>query len=97
VRDKPGSDYAMRFYGYDELSDNLILLAIFYRDNGALDKAVSALREAKELCKRHEIEFNGRDLLDDYLQEREECTAAEDHKRRVDRSRRQLKPRRTRP
>ena len=50
-------------YGYDNLSDRLDLLAVLYRDSGNLDKAISTLRESKQLCEEHGLKFDGEDIL----------------------------------
>lgn len=61
---------ALEDRGYDDLSDRLDLLATLYHDGGELDRAISLLRESEQLCKAHEIEFDGQDLLDEYLAEK---------------------------
>jgi tetratricopeptide (TPR) repeat protein len=62
--------------GYDDLSDRLDLLATLYHDRGDVDKAISLLRESKCLCESRGIEFDGGDLLDEYLAENESSQEA---------------------
>ena len=67
---------ALEGRGYDDLSDRLDLLAPLERDRGDLDKAISILHESKRLCDSHGIEFDGQDLLDEYLGEKEKSPEA---------------------
>ena len=60
---------ALKAYGWEDLSDRLDLLAILYHDSGALQKAIAALRESKQLCKSHGLKFDGGDILQEYLEE----------------------------
>lgn len=69
-RGTPGEDYALKGYGSADLSDRLDLLAVLYRDNGELGKAITTLRESRMICEKHGIEFDGADLLEEYLKER---------------------------
>jgi hypothetical protein len=64
------ADYVFRQYGYDDLRDELTVLAMLYHDCGNLDRALKALREAKRLCQQHALEFDAEDLLDEYLEEK---------------------------
>ncbi|HEX7449135.1 MAG TPA: hypothetical protein VF306_16395, partial [Pirellulales bacterium] len=57
--------------GYEDLSDRLDLLAGLYHDNGDLDRAINALQESKQLCEQQCLEFDGGDMLDEYLVESE--------------------------
>ena len=57
-------------YDYHDLSDQYDLLAILNHDASDFDRAIETLRESKRLCKKHRIEFDGQDILDDYLAER---------------------------
>jgi len=66
----PTEEYVLNGYGYDDLSDRLDLLAVLYHDNGDLDKAIATLHESKQLCHEHGIDFDGADLLRDYLEVR---------------------------
>jgi hypothetical protein len=72
----PGRDYALRQYGYDDLSDRLDLLATLYHDSDNLDRAISLLRESKELAEAHGVPFDGQDLLDGYLEEKRTVSRA---------------------
>jgi hypothetical protein len=67
---------ALEGRGYDDMSDRLDLLATLYHDHGDLDKAISILHESKRLCDSHGIEFDGQDLLDEYLAEKENSHVA---------------------
>jgi len=69
-RGTPAEEFILRCCGYDDLSDRLDLLAMLYHQNGDLDKAIRILEESKQLCKGHGIEFDGADLLSDYLTEK---------------------------
>ncbi|HMC64179.1 MAG TPA: hypothetical protein VKI65_04505 [Gemmataceae bacterium] len=69
-RNTPAEGYVLQQRGYDDLSDRLDLLAILYHDYGDLDKAIRTLEESQRLCKRHGIEFDGKDLLRDYRSEK---------------------------
>ncbi len=69
-RGTPSEAYALKDYGFADLSDRLDILAVLYRENGQLDKAIAALLQSKELCEAHGIPFDGEDLL-------EECRALE--------------------
>ncbi len=68
ARDTPAWDYAFRQYDYNDLSDRLDLLAILYADQGDLKRAVDTLKESKQFCRAHDIDFDGQDLLEEYLQ-----------------------------
>jgi len=59
-----------RLYGYDDLSDILDLLAVLYRDNGSVDKAISTLHESKRVCETHGLKFDGQDILRECLEEK---------------------------
>jgi tetratricopeptide (TPR) repeat protein len=68
-----GSPYeatALKDYGCDDLSDRLDLLAVLYHDNGDLDKAIKILQESKKLCQEYGSEFDGGDMLQDYIEEK---------------------------
>jgi hypothetical protein len=71
----PNEDYVLNGYGLDDLSDRLDLLAVLYHDNGELDKAIATLHESKHLCDEHDIEFDGDELLRDYLDEKRNAAA----------------------
>jgi hypothetical protein len=72
-RGKPYEHIALKGYGYDDLSDRLILLATLYHDSGALDKAIATLQEAKPLCEKHGIRFEGKGLLQEYQEEKQDA------------------------
>ncbi len=67
-----GADFAFGQYNHADLSDRLDLLAVLYHDNGNLDKAIKTLQESKQLCKKHGINFDGEDILQEYLFEKAE-------------------------
>jgi hypothetical protein len=69
-RNTPHEEDVLRLYGHDDLSDRLDLLATLYHDGGDLDKALNTLRESKELCKKHGIQFDGQDIQEEYLKEK---------------------------
>jgi hypothetical protein len=56
--------------GYADLSDRLDLLAVLYHDNGDTDKAMRTILESKRLCEKHGVEFDGEDILQEYLKEK---------------------------
>jgi len=66
----PNRESIFRLCDYSDLSDRYDLLAILYHDAGDLDRAIETLRESKRLCKKHRIEFDAQDILDDYLAEK---------------------------
>lgn len=65
------SDAILQGYDLADLSDRLDLLATLYHDSGQLDKAITTLRESKQLCHKAGIPFDGDDLLREYLEEKE--------------------------
>jgi hypothetical protein len=67
---KPYEEAALKGYGYDDWSDRLDLLAVLYHDSGDLDKAVAALQKSKKLCEAHGLEFDGEDVLLEYVEEK---------------------------
>ena len=69
ARKMPDPNVALKDYGYADLSDRLDLLATLYHDSGQLDKALALLHESKKLCEKHGVEFDGGDLLEEYLAE----------------------------
>ena len=75
-RGAPHEEVALRNYGYDDLSDRLDLLAVLYHDNGDLDKAIKTLQESRQLCQEHGLEFDGGDMLEDYIEEKRNCQQA---------------------
>jgi len=64
----PSEDFALRFYGPSDLSDRLDLLATLHCEVGDLEKAIATLRESRLLCEEHGVEFDGADLLSEYLE-----------------------------
>jgi hypothetical protein len=69
-RGTPQQKDIFRLYRYDDLSDRLDLLAVLYHDNGNLDKAICVLQESKQLCEKSGIKFDGRGILQEYLEEK---------------------------
>jgi hypothetical protein len=67
---KPYEGTALKGYGYDDWSDRLDLLAILYHDGGELDKAINILKKSKKLCEAHGTEFDGEDVLQEYVEEK---------------------------
>jgi hypothetical protein len=65
----PGERYVLDRYGYDDLSDRLDLLAVLYHEQGDREKAIRVLEKSRALCKRRGIDFDGEDLLQEYLAE----------------------------
>jgi hypothetical protein len=65
----PAADRHLVFiaYGYSDLSDRLVILASLYDAIGDTDRAMKILREAKALCSKHGIPFDGQDILDELL------------------------------
>lgn len=70
-RDLPNYHLATQGYDVGDLSDRYDLLAILYHDTGDLERAIQTLRTSKELCEREGIAFDGQDLLDDFLKEKQ--------------------------
>jgi hypothetical protein len=44
---------------------------VLYHDSGDLDKALATLRESKRICEEYGIKFDGDDLLQEYLEEKD--------------------------
>jgi len=55
------------------------LLAVLHHDAGNLEQALKVLRQSKLLCENHGIPFDGKDLLEDYLAEKD-STSPQPHK-----------------
>jgi len=72
----PGAAIVLKRYDPSDLGDRLDLLAILYHDAGELDRAISVLHESQRLCEEHGIRFDGKDLLRDYLAEKNWANAA---------------------
>jgi tetratricopeptide (TPR) repeat protein len=66
---------ATQGYGYGDLSDRLDLLAVLYHDSGNLEKAIRTLQESNQLCEKHGIPFDGKDILEEYLEESQSTAA----------------------
>jgi tetratricopeptide (TPR) repeat protein len=85
--DEPHRDLALKDYGLEDLSDRLDLLATLYHDSGHLDKALTILRESRQLCEDSGLTFDGEDLLREYLAEKETCCSRNlNHDRKDSRS-----------
>lgn len=69
-RGTPSEEFALQDYGPADLSDRLNLLALLYRENGELDKAIATLLESKQLCEEHGTRFDGEDILEECLEEK---------------------------
>ena len=67
----PDPKAVLKHYDYPDLSDRLDLLAILYHDTGDLEQALRVLRQSKLLCENHGIPFDGKNLLEDYLAEKD--------------------------
>lgn len=65
--DSAKNSLALEGRDHGDLSDRLDLLATLYYGVGDLDKAISLLRESKELCESHGSRFDGEDILEEYL------------------------------
>jgi tetratricopeptide (TPR) repeat protein len=70
----PHADSILKHYDYSDLSDRLDLLAILYHDVGNLEQALKVLRQSKLVCENHGIPFDGKDLLEDYVAEKEKAS-----------------------
>jgi hypothetical protein len=46
------------------------LLAGLHHQQGNLDRAIEILRQSAELCRKHKIEFDGKDMLLEYQSEK---------------------------
>jgi tetratricopeptide (TPR) repeat protein len=70
ARKAPDPEAVRKHYGYADLSDRLDLLATLYHASGNLDQAVGCLLESRQLCKKHGVKFDGKDILQEYLEEK---------------------------
>jgi hypothetical protein len=68
-RNTPKEKDIFGLYGMDDLSERLDLLAVLYHDSGNLDHAIRTLHESKRLCDEEGIEFDGDDILREFLEE----------------------------
>jgi hypothetical protein len=59
--------YVFSQYDYADLSERLDILAMLYHAIGSLDKSISTLEESRQLCQIHGIDFDGQDILQEYL------------------------------
>jgi hypothetical protein len=75
--DPQSKKFVLHCYDYSDLSDRLDLLAILYQDSGDLEKAILTLQGSKQLCKREGITFDGGDLLQEYVAEKQGDNEAE--------------------
>ena len=66
TRGTPNWHYALRQYGYGDVSDRLDLLAILHAERGDLRRAVATLRESRAYCQSHQVAFDGKSLLAEY-------------------------------
>jgi hypothetical protein len=73
---KPGWDYVLECYGYDDLSDRLDILASLYADHGDLDRAAEVIEESRRFCSAHGIPFDGEDVAQEIDQMRKASTPA---------------------
>jgi hypothetical protein len=64
----PTWKYVAKQYDFGDVSDRLDLLAILYDQIGEVNRAIAILRESKQYCASHQIEFDGQDLLDELLE-----------------------------
>jgi hypothetical protein len=60
---KLGEDYVLSQYGHADLRDEMGLLAGLYLEAGRVKEAVAVMREAKDYCRKHNLEFEDDDLL----------------------------------
>jgi hypothetical protein len=60
-------DWVCAGYDFSDLSDRLDLLAMLYDGIGQTQRAIRILRESKALCARHGIPFDGKELLEELL------------------------------
>jgi tetratricopeptide (TPR) repeat protein len=70
----PDPKAILKHYDYSDLRDRLDLLAILYHDAGNLEQALKVLRQSKALCEKQGIPFDGKNLLDDYLAEKDRAS-----------------------
>jgi len=65
TQNSPQKKSILKIYGYDDLSDRIDLLATLYHERGDLAKALTAVRESRDLCRRHGVPFDGQDILEE--------------------------------
>ena len=70
----PTQDFVLGQYGYQDLADNLGMLAILYHDSGDLGTAIRTLEGLKQTCVDHGLAFEGEGLLSEYLKEAANAT-----------------------
>jgi hypothetical protein len=69
-RKTPFEAVALKGYGPQDLADRLDLLAILYHDSGHLDRAIRTLRQSRRLAEKDGIKFDGKEILEGYLKEK---------------------------
>jgi hypothetical protein len=69
-QESPVREIVLAQYDPSDLCDRIELLAILYREVGNLDRAIVLLVESRQLCEKAGIPFEGKQLLQDYLEER---------------------------
>src|SRR5262245_42429538 len=62
-------DRVFGWYDYSDISDRLAILADLYVQIGETNRAIAVLREAKALCVRQGIAFEGEDALHELLRD----------------------------
>jgi hypothetical protein len=70
-KDTPSEAYVLRGYGIENLCDRLELLSILHHASGDLDRAIVVLAQSRRLAESADIPFEGEELLQEYLDERE--------------------------
>ena len=70
ITPKEQRDLVFAWYGHDDLSDRLVILANLYDQFGQTERAIRILRESRALCSRHGIPFDGEDILQELLSDR---------------------------
>ena len=63
--------YVFRQYSYADLRDRLEVLAMLYREQGDVDKAVATLQRAKHFCKKHRVSFTAEAILQEYQEDKQ--------------------------
>jgi len=64
---KPGEDYVLNQYGHADLRDEMGLLADLYLEVGRVTDGVAVLKQAREYCRKHLLEFEDERVLAEYL------------------------------
>jgi tetratricopeptide (TPR) repeat protein len=63
-------DIVLKDYGPVDLSDRLDLLAGLYHQQGDLNRAIEILRQSQDLCHQYNVEFDGKEMLNEYRAEK---------------------------